>query len=57
MMGDAQGSIFESGGHMENGNELPLIVGRWDCEAEGKGPCPYKTREKCNGGLDICTKF
>jgi hypothetical protein len=42
---------------MENGSGLPLIVETWDCEAEGKGPCPYKTGEKCNGGLDICAKF
>ena len=54
--GDAQGSMFESSKHMENGGGLPLIVGTWDCEAEGKGIDPYEAGEKQSGGLDTCMK-
>ena len=55
--GNAQGLMFEFNGHMENGGGVPLSVGTWDCDAEGKGIELHKTGKQWSGVLDICAIF
>jgi hypothetical protein len=54
---DARGLMFIFDCWVETGEGVPLIIGRWDCDAEGRGIGPYCTGEKRIGEGDVCTKF